>query len=128
MSGFFKKAKKAIKDNKITSVLRDFQSKRSQTATPRDRLFWDMGFCTLFINTKYSRIVIPYLHEILNTITQFRIEEWEPALAAEALTLIITGFKKQKNVTDVGVDYRLLSEEVINRLSLLNPVKVMEYV
>ena len=128
MSDFFKRAKKAIKDDKITSVLKEFQSKRSQTATPRDRLFWDMGFCTLFINTKYSRIVVPYLHEILNTITQFRIEEWEPALAAEALTLIVTGFKKQKNVTDAGVDYRLLSEEVINRLSLLNPVKVMEYV
>ena len=128
MSKFFKKAKKDIKDNKLTSVLRDFQTKRSQTASPRDRLFWDMGFCTLFINTKYARLVVPYLHEILNTISQYRIEEWEPALAVEVLTLVVTGFKKQKTATDTGVDYKLLCEEVINRLSLLNPMKAIEHV
>jgi type VI secretion system protein VasJ len=128
MSKFFKKAKKDIKENKLTSVLREFQTKRSQTASPRDRLFWDMGFCTVFINTKYARLVVPYLHEILNTISQYRIEEWDPALAVEALTLVITGFKKQKTATDTSVDYRLLCEELINRLSLLNPMKAIEHV
>ena len=128
MSKFFKKAKKNIKDNKLNSVLREFQNKRGQTALPRDRLFWDMGFCTLFINTKYARLVVPYLNEILNTISQYRIEEWDPALAVEALTLVVTGFKKQKTASDTGVDYRLLCEEVINRLSLLNPVKAIEHV
>jgi type VI secretion system protein VasJ len=128
MSKFFKKAKKDIKDNKLTLVLKEFQIKRGQTVSPRYRLFWDMGFCTLFINTKYARLVVPYLNEILNTITQYRIEEWEPALAVEALTLVVTGFKKQKTAIDTGVDYRLLSEGVIDRLSLLNPMKAVEHV
>jgi type VI secretion system protein VasJ len=128
MSKFFKQAKKDIKENKLTLVLKEFQIKRGQTASPRTRLFWDMGFCTLFINTKYARLVVSYLNEILNTLTQYRIEEWEPALAVEALTLVVTGFKKQKTATDTGVDYRLMCEEAINRLSLLNPMKAVEHV
>jgi type VI secretion system protein VasJ len=128
MSKFLKQAKKDIKENKLALILKEFQIKRGQTASPRTRLFWDMGFCTLFLNTKYARLVVPYLNEILNTITQYRIEEWEPALAVEALALVVTGYKKQKAATDTGVDYKLLSEEVINRLSLLNPMKAVEHV
>jgi hypothetical protein len=49
----------------------------------------------------------------------YRLGEWEPALAAEACEVILSGARGQ------GLED--LVPDVFRRLSLIDPVKAMEY-
>ncbi|RJP73292.1 MAG: type VI secretion system protein TssA [Candidatus Zixiibacteriota bacterium] len=120
------RALQMVKANKMAAALRELNTRRRLAASARERLLWDLGLCQVCARPKLQRLMAPYAREVLDLIEEYRLDRWDPDLAAQALAAVLTGLRKQPRAAleDGG---RPLIEEVVDRLSLLDPSKVVDY-
>ena len=114
-------AQKMIKENKIIEALNGFREKLNHASSVRERFIWEIGLCRLLLTAKKPRLVVPYIHEILSMLDMYKIESWEPGLAVEGLTLVLSGLRLQEEKKD-----EKLIENVLDRVSALNPVTALD--
>jgi len=114
-------AQKLIKENKMNVALGGFIAKVNQASSVRDRFLWKIGMCRLLLRVKKPQLVIPYIQEILGILDEYKIEQWEPDLAVEGLSLVLSGLRLQGEKKDDE-----LIEKALNRISVLNPARAFE--
>ena len=117
----FSEAQKMIKENKLAMALNGFREKLNQAATVRERFIWEINLCRLLLNAKKQRLVIPYIHEILEMLDTYKVEKWEPGLAVEGLTIILSSLRLQEEKKDEE-----LIESILDRVSAINPVIALD--
>lgn len=116
-------AAKASRDNKLPAALGAFTDKLNHAPSARVRFIWQFGLCRLLLQVKQPRLAMPHLKELLQTLEVYRLEQWEPELAVEVLSTVLTGLRLQTGQSDES-----LQETVLNRIMTLDPVKAMEFV
>lgn len=116
-------AAKASRDNRLPAALGAFTDKLNHAPSARVRFFWQFGLCRLLLQVKQPRLAVPHLKEILQTLEMYRLEQWEPDLAVEVLSTVLTGLRLQAGQGDES-----LQETVLNRIMTLDPVRAMEFV
>lgn len=116
-------AAKASRDNRLPAALGAFTEKLNHAPSARVRFFWQFGLCRLLLQVKQPRLAVPHLKEILQTLEMYRLEQWEPDLAVEVLSTVLTGLRLQAGQGDES-----LQETVLNRIMTLDPVRAMEFV
>ncbi|WP_299983411.1 type VI secretion system protein TssA [Desulfobacula sp.] len=116
-------AQQLIKEKQLDKALMLFQEHLSKAVSERERFLWKTGLCQLLINSKQLKIAASYIDDILENINKFNLETWEPENAIKALSLVLTGLRLQKND-----QHEQLIETVINRISMLDPVKALQIV
>ncbi|MFA5182023.1 MAG: type VI secretion system protein TssA [Syntrophales bacterium] len=116
-------AAKASRDNKLSTALGAFSDKLNHAHSARERFIWQFGLCRLLLQVKQPRLAAPHLKELLQTLEMYRLEQWEPDLAVEILSIVLTGLRSQTGQGDES-----LEETVLNRITTLDPVKAMEFV
>jgi type VI secretion system protein VasJ len=116
-------AAKASRDNKLPAALGAFTDKLNHAPSARVHFIWQFGLCRLLLQVKQPRLAMPHLKELLQTLEVYRLEQWEPDLAVEVLSTVLTGLRLQTGQSDES-----LQETVLNRIMTLDPVKAMEFV
>lgn len=121
---------KAISDSvekarsgELSAALSSMREKMNRASGLRERFIWEIGFCRFLIQVRQIRIAIPYLNELISFIDQYKVERWEPSLATEALTVVMTGLRLQAEPRDEA-----LMESVLNRMAALNPMAALEFI
>jgi type VI secretion system protein VasJ len=122
VEGALAAARKLIRDNRITEALRQFNDGTNRSSSMKERFLWQHGLCRLLFEIQQPRLALPQIQDMLAAIDTYRIEQWEPNLATEALTIILTGLRLQpeKDQEQLG--------PVFNRLAKLDPVKAMDFI
>jgi len=115
-------AQKMIKENKLPAALNNFREKLNQASSSRERFIWEIGLCRLLLRAKLPQLVIPYTHKILEMLDTYKIEQWEPALAVEGLTVVLSGLKLQEEKKDEE-----LIRSIVNRVAAINPARVLDF-
>ena len=116
-------AAKASRDNKLPAALGAFTDKLNHAPSARVRFIWQFGLCRLLLQVKQPRLAVPHLKDLLQTLEMYRLEQWEPDLAVEVLSTVLTGLRLQTGQSDES-----LQETVLNRITTIDPVKAMEFV
>lgn len=125
---FQKKALERIKKKETGPVFNEIKVKMERAGSGRERLLWEMSFCHLLIQSKTTALLLPFLKEIYQTIADYRTEKWEPGLAFTALVVVLTGLRKLPPNEGVSGDLSKFTEEVVHRLSVLDPARTLEYI
>ena len=115
-------AEEKIKKNKLAEALVALRDHMGRAVSVRERFLWQMGMCRLLVWAKKSPIALPYIDEILALLDEYKVEKWEPVLAAKALEVVLSGLRAQGKEGDDD-----LKEKTIKRLSFVDPIKAMEY-
>lgn len=84
----------------------------------RDRLLWRIGLARLLMNNRQMKYALPHLEQILDEVKEYRLEEWDPALALQALRVVWSGFKNDRPV-------RERADGVLARIARIDPVEAM---
>jgi type VI secretion system protein VasJ len=114
-------AQKKIKENKLSEALTGFSGKLNRASSVHERFIWMLGLCSLLLRAKKPQLVLPYIKEILKMMDNFKIEQWEPKLAVDGFDLVLSGLRLQGENKDEE-----LIENVLNRISALNPARALE--
>lgn len=116
-------AQQLIRDNKLGQALDGFHDRMNHAVSGRTRCLWEISLCRLLFQARKPRLAAPYLKELLALLDRHQVEQYEPELAVEALTVILTGLRLQEENKDEA-----LIEKVINRISWLSPARALDFV
>ena len=89
----------------------------------RERFIRQVRLCRFLRENNQNKLSWPYFREIVGIIDTYRLNDWEPALAAEAYDIILAGL----SAADGNGEFKDLGQDIFRRLSLLDPVRAMEY-
>lgn len=110
-----------MKANKLPEALNAFREKLNRASSARERFLWEIGFCRLLAQTKQTNILDPYLRELLECIDTYKVEQWEPSLAIEALVTVLSGVRLRKGEKDES-----LGKSIFDRITVLDPAKALD--
>ena len=120
----FKVAQGLIAEQKTKQAMDSFREHINRAASQKERYLWEIALCRLVLRAKQPRVALPFAHRLLDTIDRYSISEWDPALALEGFATILSVLNQQ---ADSSIDTALV-ETVINRISVIDPARAMEYV
>lgn len=115
-------AHKMINENKLDVPLNRFIERINHVASIRERVLWEIGLCRILFKAGKTSLYLPYLHNIIKEIDEFKIEKWEPDLAIDAFYVVLTGLMSNEGKKDdetIG--------KILNKLIILNPLKAFEF-
>jgi len=84
-----------IKKGKLLEAIERLQQKFQFSPSQKEKLLWRLALCQLLLNTKQSKLVLPFLEQIIKDIDFFNLEEYDPKLALKGLKLAWGGFQSQ---------------------------------
>jgi type VI secretion system protein VasJ len=83
-----KEAQEQADGGKFLDAVATLDAYSRATASERVRLVLRIRLCEMIISNDSNRDLRPYLAPLLETVDRHHLESWEPALAAQALSLI----------------------------------------
>jgi type VI secretion system protein VasJ len=79
-----------------------------------------LAIAQVLMAAKKGAAALPHLEQIITDIDTFKLEQWDPQLALEGLTLAWKGFSSEGN--KVNQD---LAQDLLSRIARLNPVDAL---
>ncbi len=116
-------AKLLADSGNIGAAIGQLRDAVTRTPSVRERFIRQVRFCRFLRENNQNRLSRPYFRELVGIIDAYRLSDWEPALAAEAYDIILAGIASSEG----DDEFRDFEQDVFRRLSLLDPVKAMEY-
>lgn len=113
------KARAIVQAGNLTAAIASLRDLLVRSPSVRERFLRQVHLCRFLVENDQARISGPYFRELVGLMDTYGVGEWEPALAAEACEVILAGAR--------GQGFEDLLPDVFRRLSLLDPVKAMEY-
>jgi type VI secretion system protein VasJ len=121
VEGAMAAARALLREGKGGDALRQFRDDLGRAPSMKERFLWRQGLCRLLVEMRQPRLALPHLHDLLTDIDLYRLEQWEPALAAEAFAVILTGLRQQAEKDEIRTNL------VLNRLAALDPIQAMDF-
>ena len=109
--------------NQLPEALKAFRERVNSASSARERFLWEIGFCRFLAQTRWTGISEPYHFQLLGSIDTYKVEQWEPSLAIEALATVLSGLRFQKKEKDEGLEKRIL-----DRIAILDPARALELI
>lgn len=117
-------AKALASEGNIAGAAGQLRDAMTRSSSIRERFMRQVQFCRFLIENNQNKLSGSFLRELVALIDTYKIDEWEPALAAEAYDIILAAIASPGMITD---DFKDLERDVFGRLSLVDPVKAMLY-
>ncbi|WP_163337189.1 type VI secretion system protein TssA [Desulfopila sp. IMCC35008] len=118
MAELFEKSQNLAAAKKLPEAIALLTKELQSNSGGRDRLLWRIGLARLLMNNRQMRYALPHLEQIMDEVREFRLEEWDPALAIQALRVVWAGFKNEKSA-------RERADGVLARIARIDPVEAM---
>jgi len=116
-------AQKLVKDKRPDEAVALFRRNLAGCFSAREKFLRKTALCRLLISTRQTRIAGSYINDLLSDIDTYGLETWEPEVAVEALSVVLTGLRLRKNDRN-----NEMAESVIDRICVLDPVKALEMI
>ena len=113
-------AMELLNANKLPEALNALREKLNRASSARERFIREIGFCRLLALTKQTGISGPYLQELLEHIDAYKLEQWEPSLAVEALATVLSGFRLRKGEKAEGS-----AKSIFDRIAAIDPARAL---
>lgn len=110
-----------VKDKKVGEALSMLHSRLKRSSSGRGRLLWTMAVAQLLADTGQSVLARPYFEELLAVVADFKLENWEPDLAFNALRVAYQGLAQGDDQNDVEQ-----ARVVLGRLARINPAEALK--
>ena len=107
----------------IAGAIGQLRDALAHAPSARERFIRQVRLCRFLRESNQNKLSWPYFRELVAIIDTYHLSDWEPALAAEAYDIILAGLA----LADGTEDLKDLRRDIFRRLSLLDPVKAMEY-
>lgn len=107
----------------LSAAIAQLRDALARAPSVRERFLRQTRLCRFLLQNNQQRVSCSYFSELLGIIDAYRLGDWEPSLAAEAYEVILAGISSGD-----GADGHELGPDVFRRLSILDPVKAMEYI
>ena len=117
-------AKSLAASGNVAGAIGQLRDAITRTPSTRERFIRQVRLCRFLREIDQNRLSWPYFHELVGMIDTYRLNDWEPELAAEAYDIILAGVAS----ADGNGEFKDLKGDVFRRLSLIDPVKAMEYI
>ena len=118
-----RQAHQLVKEKSADEAVALFRRNLARSCSGREKFLRKTALCRLLISTKQTRIAGSYINDLLSDIDGYGLETWEPEVAVEALSVVLTGLRLRKNDRN-----NEMAESVIDRISVLDPVKALEMI
>jgi len=113
------KARAMAQAGNLPAAVASLRDALTRSPSVRERFLRQVHLCRFLSENDQTRVSGSHFRELVTLMDAYRLGEWEPALAAEACEVILAGARGQ------GLED--LVPDVFRRLSLIDPVKAMEY-
>jgi type VI secretion system protein VasJ len=104
-----------IKKGKLLEAIEGIQIKSQTSLSKKEKLLWRLALCQLLLSTKQSRLVLPYLEQVIKDIDFFNLEEYDPKLALKGLKLVWAGLQSQSDPSVKGK-----ADEILHRIAKID--------
>jgi hypothetical protein len=105
-----------MKEGRVLDGLQILQNVLDKAASQRERFQYRVTLCRYLLSAKKARHIQPHVDFLFQTMDTHHLDEWEPALAAEALKTIYTGLRTQKSDSA-----RAVTARAFERLARIDP-------
>jgi type VI secretion system protein VasJ len=82
-----------INEGKLAEGIDRFQERLKSNSSERERFRWRLALSRLLMDAEQTRFALPHLEQVVTDIDRYRLEEYDPAIALEALKLAWHGFE-----------------------------------
>jgi len=114
------KAQQLVKTKKLSDAVHLLHQPIRNASSGKEKLLWRLALVQLLINAKKERLALPHLHEILQDVEQYRLEQWDPDMSIQTLVVVYAGFSSQKDK-----EYNSKASDILDRIAGLNPVQAI---
>ena len=111
-----------IKSGQVEKMLGAVKGALDCATSGRERFIRTMWLCRLLAEARQKRLVFPFCRELLLQLETFKVHQWEPALAVDGLTTILSVIRGQS-----GEETEVFSESVLEKLSLIDPARALGF-
>jgi type VI secretion system protein VasJ len=94
------------------------QMRRASARSEQTR--WRLAIAQVLLASKKGPSALPHLEQVIADIDMYKLEQWDPALALEGLSLAWKGFSSEGAKANQS-----LVVELLNRIARLNPVEAL---
>jgi type VI secretion system protein VasJ len=112
-----------VKEKKFDDALAMLMEHLATSTSRREKFLWKIAVCRMLLNAKKTVVASSFIDDLLTDIDTYKLDTWEPENAIEALSLILTGLRLQKNP-----EHEPLIKKVIKRISMLDPITALKIV
>ena len=116
-------AQDLARDGDLAGALRTLKEKLDGATSARERFLWRLALCRFLTQTGQEGISAPHIEELLQDLDTYHVEIWDPPLAVECLTVVLSGLRARKD--DGAAEMRT---KALRRLSLIDPAKALSFV
>jgi len=110
-----------IRENRLSDAMNIFREKLNRASSAREHFIWKIAFCRLLNQTDQTQLSPPYLRSLLEYIDCYKLEQWDPLLAVEALTVVLSGMRRRG-----GENGEIQAMAVFERISALDPARAFD--
>jgi len=97
MSREIAEAQGMIRKGKLLEAMEILQKKLSATASSREKILWRLAISQLLLDVRQARLALPHLDQIVREIDNYRLEDYDPALALRGLKMAWQGMESQND-------------------------------
>lgn len=109
-----------VRKGKLLEGVELFAGRMREAGSGRDRLAWRMALVRTLIGAKQHRQSVPYLELLLEDVQAYRLEEFEPVIALDALKLAWQGLEGSGDA-----ESRRRSGAILSRIARLDAVEAV---
>jgi type VI secretion system protein VasJ len=120
-----KKAGELAKKKKVTEAVNLFQEGIKATSEKREQFIWRLGLARFCLNAKLPQVAVPHLEQLEREIGRFSLDDWEPQLALETLTLLYRAYRRAIDEDRAFVDTEEKAQKLFARLCQLDPMMAL---
>jgi len=120
-----KKAGELFKKKKTTDAVNLFQEGIKATTEKREQFMWRLALARFCLNAKLPQVAVPHLEQLEREVGRFSLDEWEPRLALEGLTLLYRAYQKALDEDKAFPDTEEKAQKLFARLCQLDPMMAL---
>lgn len=115
------RAQQLAEDNQLAQAVELLARGGAAARGGRERLRWDLAVCRLLCRGRQPQVAGPIAASLLAEVDRHHLDEWEPELAEEILTLVCQVLRLQEEDEVVRQQMRA----TLGRLAVLNPARAL---
>jgi type VI secretion system protein VasJ len=115
------KARAMLREKKVGDAAELLHSRVRASRSARERLLWRLALCDLLVSAGRERTALPHLETALQELDLYRVEEWDPDMALQALMRVYSGWRAQKGEAAQGK-----AAEILDRIARLDPAAAVK--
>jgi len=120
-----KKAGELAKKKKLGEAVNLFQEGIRTRGEKRERFMWRLGLARFCLSAKLPHLAIPHLEQLEREIGKHLLEDWEPRLSLEALTLLYQSYQRALKEDKGFADTEEKAQKLFARLCQLDPMMAL---